>query len=193
MRIGIDIDGVLADFNESFIRRTVTVTNRDMFPPRPFDIPIWDYPQHYGYTEAEVSAVWKTIVEDSMFWAYLTPYPTTKPFLQKLNPEKDDLYFITSRPGIIAKQQTEAWIRYYGGPVSPTVLISSMKGECARALDLEAYIDDRDKNVLNVRAYSSTTRVYILDQPWNREETVYDWKGIVRVTSPLDMLTDLGL
>ena len=53
MRIGFDVDGVLADFNKRFIERVIAITGRDLFPPRPFDIPTWNYPEHYGYTAEE--------------------------------------------------------------------------------------------------------------------------------------------
>ena len=36
MVIGLDVDGVLADFNTPFIARIIQVTGRDLFPPRPF-------------------------------------------------------------------------------------------------------------------------------------------------------------
>ncbi len=50
LKIGVDVDWVLANFNDSFIERVIKVTGEDKFPPRPFDITTWDYPQVYGYS-----------------------------------------------------------------------------------------------------------------------------------------------
>jgi 5'(3')-deoxyribonucleotidase len=173
MRIGFDVDGVLADFNRSFIERVVTVIGRDLFPPRPFDIPCWDYPEHYGYTSEETTAVWKDVVADPTFWSRLQPYDEATSVLERLRVLSldHDLYFVTSRPGIQAKQQTETWLAVHSGDFlwNPTVLISGDKDRCARALKLEAYIDDRWENCVNVASQPSETTVYLLDRPWNQD------------------------
>ncbi len=170
MKLGIDVDGVLADFNTAFIERIIAITGKDLFPPRPFDIPVWDYPQYYGYTEAEISAVWARIKADSYFWARLPVYPDTHDVLKLLarRYSGDDIYFITSRPGIYAKQQTETWLRIHECYDRPTVLISGAKGLCADALGLDKYIDDHWENCVDV-ARLGTTQTYLLSRPWNAE------------------------
>ncbi len=193
MRIGLDIDGVFADFNESFIQRVVDVTGKDLFPSEPFDIPTWNYPEHYGYTEVDVMTVWADIKKDTAFWACLPAYAWTEEALYRLDPDNDDLYFITSRPGIRAKAQTELWLADRADHLDcPTVLISSNKGACCKALGIEVYIDDRDVNVFDVRSQSPETQTFLLDQPWNQGVGIYDWKGIVRVKSPMEMLSAIG-
>ncbi len=182
MRIGIDVDGVLADFNRSFIERVIEVTGKDLFPPRPFDIPTWDYPQHYGYTNTECSLVWENIKTDDSFWYQLFPYDGAPEFLSKLHGGHHDIYFITSRPGLNTKSQTENWLEFhhYGMDTEvysyPTVLISSDKGGCAKALKLDLYIDDRTENCLDVNHASPGTRTIMLARPWNVAQP-----GILRV------------
>ncbi len=182
MKIGFDVDGVLADFNRSFIERVIAVTGKDLFPLRPFDIPTWDYPQHYGYTDAECSAVWENIKADATFWYQLFPYDGVPEFLSKLHSGNHDIYFITSRPGIQAKAQTENWIEFHNFGLKteafsyPTVLISSDKGRCAVALKLDLYIDDRTENCLDVNHSSPATKVVMLARPWNTAQ-----QGILRV------------
>ncbi len=192
MRVGIDVDGVLADFNPVYINTVIKVTGRDLFPPRPFEIRTWDYPESYGYTKEEITAVWKAITADRWFWQDLPEYDTTERDIlhlaQLMCDKANDFYFITSRPGLEAKRQTEAWLtnrfdRYaLAYPrFTPTVLISSAKGMCASALKLDRYIDDRDVNVCDVKeaTFSYTTlgptcRAYLLDRSWNQNLTWND-------------------
>ena len=190
MRIGVDIDGVLANFNDSFISTIIEVTGRDLFPERPFDIPTWYYPEFYGYTKEEmdfvIGSVWKAVKANETFWQNLKPYPTTLNDLRYLVEREDsgdEVYYITDRAGITPKFQTEMWfLGQDGTDVVPTVLISGMKGLCAKALKLDVYIDDKWENILNVIEMSPNTRVFILDRPWNRgHDDVEAQYGIERV------------
>lgn len=192
LRIGFDVDGILADFNAAFIQRVISITGKDLFPPRPFDIPLWDYPQHYGYTEEECSKTWDDITADPNFWRNLPSYPGTREVISVLRDfqvEGHEVYFITSRPGVFAKQQTEDWLRSYGFSF-PTVLICSKKGAAAEALKLTHYIDDRFENVIDVLQRNPSTTTYLLNRPWNTERSSV--LPYVRVAYPLEMLTHLS-
>lgn len=189
MRIGVDIDGVLADFNNALIHRVIEVTDKDLFPVRPFDIPTWNYPEHYGYSAAEVSAVWEDIKADSNFWYDLVDYPQTAALLAELTDAEADgaeVYFITARPGTRVKEQTEEWLHDMGF-FEATVLISSAKGLCARALNLTHYIDDRWENVVDVKQYNPSTEVYLLTQPWNVNNDA-GAQGVWRIDSIMDFM-----
>lgn len=192
MRIGIDVDGVLADFNGRFIERIISVVGKDLFPPRPFDIPMWQYPTHYGYTKEEETKVWEHIFADPTFWSSLDPYWYTPTVLEKVRElsSEHDVYFVTSRPGIRSKHQTEVWLATHSGDFlwNPTVLVSSEKAECAHALKLDFYIDDYINNCIATAQVTGPYRTFMLDQPWNRVLDAGDF-GIVRVQSVDDMLT----
>lgn len=196
MRIGIDVDGCLADFNTSFIERCIRITGRDLFPPRPFDIPCWDYLEHYGYQEHEQDAVWRHIKHDLTFWFSLRPYADAPDVISRLRKIEQrlihEVYFVTARPGVCVKYQTEKWLGKYSGGNSwkPTVLISKEKGLCAQALDLELYIDDRLENAVEV-AKQTPCRVYLLTQPWNTSFCKIG--SFTRVDSFNDMFVKEGL
>lgn len=206
MKVGIDIDGVLADFNAAYIQRVIDVTGHDLFPPRPFDILTWNYPESYGYTGAEIKAVWASIMLDANFWYNLAEYETTSEDIKaliSLMVSGNDVYFVTARPGIVAKMQTELWLRNIISaltlaPVTATVLITSHKGLAARTLELDAYIDDRWENAIDVAAIIehgnpigiSKTRTFLLSRTWNTEYDVRSY-GITRVSSVEDMLRRL--
>ena len=189
MRIGCDVDGVLADFNRAFIERVALVTRRDLFPPRPFEISTWNYPESYGYTSKEVSMVWAGIKRDPIFWSSLSAYSGTFDAISLLRLREwtrgDEVYFITARPGYRPKFQTELWLRANSGDPTwtPTVLISSDKAGCAGALRLDKYIDDRIENVVSVAPLCQT---YLMDRPWTRALDEKQF-GITRVTSVGEM------
>jgi 5'(3')-deoxyribonucleotidase len=198
MKIGVDVDGVLADFNEKFVQRVITVTGEDRFPARPFDIPCWNYPQHYGYSAEQVSAVWQSIKTDREFWGSLSPYPGVGEVLRVLRMARQhghDIYFVTARMGHEAKLQTETWL-WNNGMTNPTVLISGHKMRCALAVGLDCYIDDHVQNCFEVADHC---RTYIQNRPWNSISTA-EWQNaraistadVLRVDHIAEMIADIA-
>jgi 5'(3')-deoxyribonucleotidase len=188
LRIGCDMDGVLADFNNAYRQRLIDITGRTLIPEG-FQPPTWYYAtDHYGYTKAEDDATWKSITSDPHFWVDLNAYPKAKDFLRELNGHKDaDLYFITTRPGLNVKRQSEWWLHPY--VTHPTVLIAKnaeSKGLIAAGLQLTHFIDDRPENCLAVKVHSPSTEVFLLDYPYNEwwdEDDDAFIPGILRIDS----------
>lgn len=184
MTFGIDVDGCLADFNHDYIKRIIAVTHRDLFPPRPFDITTWYYPESYGYITEEVSKTWETIKTDPTFWQSLTPYEYTLDVLAELDrlSQRHAVYFITARPGVRAKQQTELWLKRLGY-WTPTVIVTqgdpATKGIIAKALEFDVFIDDKIENVEAVMSVGLSARLF--SQPWNRHASSH----IPRLYEPL--------
>jgi len=70
-RIGVDIDGVLANFWEAYENLTIQVSGEDRFGkarwPNQYP-PSWNWPEdHFGYSKATMSEVWNTIRTNSTF------------------------------------------------------------------------------------------------------------------------------
>lgn len=181
MRIGFDIDGVLADFNTDFIKLVPEVTGRNLFPPGYWPH-TWDYPKALGYADEETrypnGSVWKRIAAGDVFWRNLPALPDAKTlnrWFHSTEPipveECHEFYFITSRTGKLVKLQTEEWLDEHVAH-GQTVLISSEKGAIAKALKLDFYIDDRGENILDVEKVSPNTRAFLLNQPWNTDFVV---------------------
>lgn len=175
MRIGFDVDGVLANFNQDYVELTRVLTKRDLFPPEwmePTNIapPTWYYPQSFGYTNEECDKVFEVIAASDRFWRDLQPYEGVVENMNKFYMQHacdNDVYFITNRAGKGAKWQTEAWLCEALGWTDCTVLVSSAKGLCAKALKLDVYLDDKWENALDVAKESPATRNYLLNQPYN--------------------------
>ena len=132
----------------------------------------------FGYSKEQDKAVWKAIREDDKFWWGLSPYDDAFYAMEqitKLWEDKHEIYFITNRPGVDVKLQTEAWLINFGTGILPTVLISEAKGKCCDALKLDFYIDDKTENCEDVKR-NSLTNCLMLAQPWN-----HDIPGVPRI------------
>lgn len=171
LRVGFDVDGVFAYFEGALEDLLVKMTGKNLFPPRdPRGVPVWNWAQFYGYTDEEVAAAFKHIAETPGFWFHLEEMP----HLDELRKSWHDLYFdadvyfVTNRAGISAKTETEAWLETRGIP-RPTVLISGAKGDIAKALKLDYYIDDHYDNAVDVFTKSPTTKNYLLNRTYNEQ------------------------
>lgn len=167
--IGVDVDGVLANFFEAYERLHIQVAGEDKFGDKkwPAQRPqYWHWPAEFGYTREHTSEVWKRIKQDPLFWAMLKPLPGAEEFLNALANSEHEVYFITDRPGNNPQHQTIDWLYEYGYS-HPSVIISRHgKAICCDAVGTDLYIDDKPENVEEVA--EAGRDVYILDQPYNR-------------------------
>lgn len=193
MRIGFDVDGVLADFDTAFGHLLEQMTNEYRLPPNwdtdPNFPPVWHWPEHYGYTLEQTREAFGQIKQDPQFWETLQPLEDARPVLTWIsdNQHEHDLYFITDRAGVTAKRQTEWWLDRCMSIPFPTVLISAHKDWLAAALMLDVYIDDRRENCNSAASYC---RVYMPARLHNRGLTD---PQVRRVSSPVEMLKEEGL
>jgi len=203
MRIGFDLDGVLANFVAAYQALTVKVAGKDLFDPDDVNNPpCWNWPEHRGYSADTMKEVWQRIAASPNFWLSLEPYwdriNTLALCIEDLE-QNHDVYFITDRPGYRAKRQTESWLKMYlpynDEAVHPTVLLASAKGAAAKALKLDAYVGDNLDNVKDVLRESPMTRVYLLDRSYNQGDaivTVVDNPTPFNETAPAWMRMERG-
>lgn len=180
MKIGIDIDGVLANFNAAFIALAEAT-----YPDVKFPALGPTYPDKWNFSDGilspdQLSEVWR-LIEVGGFWWTLRPLPGTSHFLQQLKSKYDlDAYFITSRPGFGAKRETEWWLRKWGS-YNPTVLVvehTDDKIPILRALRIQAYVDDNWETVRD--AAEVAENVYLFDAPYNQQS---EPRGVLRISS----------
>lgn len=203
MRIGIDVDGVLADFNSAYIKLLKALPGQNLFP-EPYTPDTWYYPEKLGYSKAQIDSVWADIKVNPYFWRDLEPYndddgSTADTIREWMS--KHDVYFITARPGVSAKRQTEHWLQAYLEPLSyptPTVLVTSDKAGACEILSLDHYIDDRRSNIVDCATFCvheatgvPTVSLYLLDRQWNQDarhhHPIEDYPNVVRVASIAEM------
>ena len=198
MRIGFDVDGVLARFTTAYQQLVVDVAGVDLFEPGDAtDPPCWNWPEYRGYDKNTIDKVWGHIKGSHDFWMSLSELPdccTLRTLILDLQ-RWHDIYFVTSRVGRDVKWQTEQWLRLHLQMDLPTVLMSSEKGLVAKALKLDVYVDDNADNVNDVirrttptqnfvpamycienptfvEAPHPDTRTYLIDKSYNREPGV---------------------
>lgn len=170
LKIGVDMDGVIDDFTSAFRNEAEVLLGRKINGVQTN----WNFEDCLDITKDEVKRVWDKIFATENWW-YLTP--EANPLVDELLPwlcKNHDVYFITNRPeiaGFPTQQQTAMYLDELDIQF-PTVLVVKNKGPIVKALALDVFLDDRPENLENIRAYSPTTYVRLMDQPYNRDYQV---------------------
>lgn len=170
-RIGLDLDGVVFDFNTHFVNLA-----RNRYPERNIPSPSNDWPTHWDYIRPyleryEENDLWKTI-KTSDFWATCSPYPHAYDLVKAADTLADELYFVTSRPCSATTQaQSKLAIDNIYHTHGATIIVRRPedKAPLIKALRLDFYVDDKKETVRDVLEQCPLTRVAVWDQPWNRE------------------------
>ena len=171
----LDIDGCLADFNKSYVSLLEEISGKEL-PKVGKEWPTkWDYALDH-VTPADERVAWEKITSNRgnfNFWFDLLPYGDIDKVRIKVNSLVEnyghDVYFVTSRPGMGAKQQTEAWLYTMGFAQPSTVIISHKKGLVAGGVEANLAIDDKPENLVDViRSRGTACKCLLLDRPWNQ-------------------------
>jgi 5'(3')-deoxyribonucleotidase len=170
MNIGIDMDDVLCNFQKKEVEIMHGMYGRPPLDTMPVD---WEG-SNLQVSAEEYKAFWTEAAKTYNLWLALEPLPafnyTAMKLLQYLD-TKHDLFFVTNRfktPGLSPSKQTKAWLRIEADLNSPTVVLAKEKGPMASVLELDAFIDDRPKNVLDVLAARPCCKVYLCDSSHNK-------------------------
>lgn len=178
LRIGLDVDGVFADFSSAYMRLIIRLTGRDLFLENDWGHPpCWDWDLMRGYSEDERTLAFDTIATTPDWWFHLLPVgplPCMETPAARMSHAGDvfdahEVYFISNRVGLHARSQTAQWIKLYMGIPEPTVLIVGhrVKGSTAKALNLDVYLDDNYDNCTDCLRESPTTRTYLFNRSYN--------------------------
>ena len=191
LRVGFDIDGVLADFRRAFREAAQAVSGRT---PAGGTSPDSD-----TLTAGEMKRVWEAIGRTPQWWLTLQAYePLEIARLYALSRERRwEIYFMTTRPpsaGETPQFQTQWWLEAQGFHLPSVLTVPGSRGELANALRLDAFVDDRLMNCVDVIAASRAKAICLMRDaaPEEREQALA--RGIA-VTATLREAIDavLGL
>ncbi len=177
MKLGLDLDGVICDFNSAFAKLANEVLGRDLVPVEA-NPPRWDWLSAYC-TQEEIARVWaeghrRHFLRDLPWDESFCPVDTnsyTNQARERLIAicETHEVYFLTSRTGKDAKWDTEYWLTEHANIGCPTVLLTQEKGLAAKALQLDILIDDYPPFLLQTRLASPGTRLYLRRRRYNQD------------------------
>ena len=179
LRVGFDIDGVVADFHRAFRATAAEIDAEDGDPERANDTP--------RPLDAEgMKRVWDRIASTSQWWLRLDPYePEQITRLYRTSRERRwEVYFFTTRPasaGETPQFQTQWWLERNGFPLPSVLTIPGSRGEAASALKLDIAVDDRLTNCVDIIAASRAKAILLLRRtdPGVRDQALSRGIGVV--------------
>jgi uncharacterized HAD superfamily protein len=176
-KVGFDIDDVLLHcypaLHEVCVREGLTngVEPTSWYP---YD--------EYGCTREEWVAALDKAAREGYLYRDIAPDEDALRAMRDLYFDGHEIHLITSRGFLgeaeIIAEHTEGWLLEYGVP-HKSLSYSQSKGLDAARLGLDYFIDDNERNFLEVRDNTPFTVSYLLDRPWNRHVEA----GIFRVQS----------
>jgi hypothetical protein len=149
--IAFDCDGVLANFTRGYTKLGHQLYGTPVGDSATQET--WnfeDYPRlHLDKTKASYTGpIWEGVKSSPDFWATLDPMNIS--VMPRINRIENKI-FITNRPGINTKEQTEQFLETWGIE-NPIVILGSEKGPIAVREGVVAVIDDLYKNVVDIKA-----------------------------------------
>ena len=176
LRLGIDLDGVVADFNEGWTR----MYNRDFGTNiEPDDVQQWNAP--VGLTHfASMSQFWKwarTCSDGASLFRGLNTYEGAVAALNHLA-RRHHIVIVTTKPGF-AVWDTYEWIAENRLPTTEVHMVDDKT-----TVDFHVYLDDGDHN-LSALSYMHPDRAVVrFVRPWNNPHP-----GVADVTSWEEFVT----
>jgi 5'(3')-deoxyribonucleotidase len=176
LRLGIDLDGVVADFNDGWTTRY----NRD-FPDKldrdlkAEDVVEWDAPTTLSHFP-NMSAFWtwaETCAEGRSLFHGLDPYEGALDALHQLRGDGHHLVILTTKPHF-SIHDTYDWLARHKIP-STEIHILDDKTQ----VDCDVYLDDANHNLAALTSAHPAAEVCRYVRPWNGPISgavdVFDW------------------
>jgi hypothetical protein len=162
LRIGCDLDGVVADFRTAFLEVATKVLGRQAIRRPASPMPDLD-----AVSPADAKKVWKAICETPNWWLGLAPYEPAQiaRLYQLARRFRWEVSFLTSRipgAGDSVQFQSQTWLEAYGFYMPAVVTVPGSRGEIANALRLDVVIDDQYLNCLEVIGASQAKAMLML-------------------------------
>ena len=186
IRVGFDIDGVVADFAQAY--REVEQRLFDDKPGRPDEPEREEREQEHREAQAAREAsesgieptegspprelrrrrdlIWREIQRTPDFWLSLRPLEDggVRRIHEQMMRHGWEVFFITQRPataGDTVQRQTQRWLVEQGFDLPSVLVIGGSRGAAAAALRLSYHVDDSPQNCLDVMSSAGARAVLI--------------------------------
>jgi hypothetical protein len=178
LRLGFDVDGVLADFRTAFRQLATSVLHHDADGSDA---------DSTSLSPGELHRVWKAIGRSDHWWTTLRAYePEQIARLYSLaRAGRWDVSFLTKRPpsgGESVQFQTQWWLERHGFLMPAVVTVPGSRGDLANALRLDLVLDDQFVNCAEIVSASRARTVLVLregEPPTLREHALARGIGVV--------------
>jgi hypothetical protein len=164
LRLGVDIDGVLADFRSAFritarecLGHEAVGSDNDGGSPSPL-------------RQGDVEKVWAHIARTSNWWMRVQPYePAEIARLYAIaRASRWEVFFLTKRPpsaGDPVQLQTQSWLERQGFYLPAVLTVPGSRGELANSLRLDLVVDDQIINCVEIIGAGPTKTLLMLRDP----------------------------
>ena len=160
LRLGCDVDGVLANFDDAYQAVARQLFNRSIEEMSPEDAAMGDIPTR------EAARVWAEISRAQNWWVRL---PSYEPFqierlYRLMRSLKWEVVFFVNRPptqGDSAQFQTQWWLETQGFYLPSVLEVQGSRGEIARALKLDLVLDDRLDQCIEIVGASQSKAILV--------------------------------
>ena len=184
MRVGCDLDGVLADLHTAFTAAAVRLfpeLDASLIPADVGSSPP-DGEQVNGessevpaaptidrrapLTRRQIDGVWSHLAAIPDFWDTLDEIEagSVKRLASIAEAERWEVIFLTSRPrvdGRTIQRQSQRWLDRKGFPMPSVFVVHGSRGRIADALGLDVVIDDRPDNCLDIALESKARAILV--------------------------------
>jgi hypothetical protein len=218
LRIGFDLDGVLADMESELLRQSKILFGEPMTrrlqerAADPGDAPaaetVADPPEssetgpdapaivQLNMTARQQRRLWRHVESIENFWEGLAELePGVIRRLAALAADRRwEIIFLTKRPetvGATAQVQTQRWLESKGYTLPSVFVVQRSRGRIAAALGLDFVVDDRPENCLDV-VVDSKARAILVWREARQPPTAVQRLGIGVVKSVADCLEILA-
>jgi hypothetical protein len=163
-RVGVDVDGIFANFSQGFIDAGIEMGIQCCLPKNWKCVDKWMFPCVYHFKE-----IWDARCEHSYnFWLGLDPLPKAKRFFMSKRAFVPEVY-ITKRP--CPSWVTRKWLRNHNFPDSEVITVSDpaekveiIKERC------DIYTDDLPSTIK--QCLDNGINAYLYDAPFQRGENI---------------------
>ena len=174
LRVAIDLDGTVADLSRAMhdIAKKKFRKLQEADPAPQAEAEDGALPvarprlRDLGLSAADLDRLWTHVMKQRNFWTTLDEMvPGVVARIQQLAEERRwEVLFITTRPlaaGATTQLQSQEWLSSKGFRYPSVYVVKGSRGRVATALDLDAVVDDRPENCLDVATESAAKAILV--------------------------------